>query len=174
MRTHLCAPLYRCAPYDEHVFVCVLLHKQRCCAAALVVHHAPPKKKSGKSLLGGSDEAVAGATDATAIDSATPPPDLEPSASLDATTDGSDGKGDSTEQPAGPWVPYFKPNLTISMVNEHSVVPSTRMPPAFAEQADISMDLGRYYPVVHISEFWLLRVRRIHRNASESAAHSVP
>jgi hypothetical protein len=54
--------------------------------------------------------------------------------------------------------PHFKPNLTIQAVNVFDAFVEGRLPAQMADEIVVSHDVSGYYPVVQISDFWLLRV----------------
>jgi hypothetical protein len=55
--------------------------------------------------------------------------------------------------------PHFKPNLTIQPVNVFDAFQGGRLPPQMVDEIVVSEEVSAYYPVVQISDFWLLRVR---------------
>jgi hypothetical protein len=94
-----------------------------------------------------------------------------------------DEKGNSTEplleEPVegveeGPpeWVSYFKPNLTINLVDDFTRYPKVGAPPPIAEHlsyfyersSDGFLQPTGYYPTVFFNEFWLLRDKLIALN----------
>jgi hypothetical protein len=65
---------------------------------------------------------------------------------------------DDANKPAAPLEPFFKPNLTISLVNEFQTHSIARLQPQMRDEMDVNKTSQRYYPIVQISEFWLLQV----------------
>jgi Cleft lip and palate transmembrane protein 1 (CLPTM1) len=65
----------------------------------------------------------------------------------------------SEEGASSTWLPHFKPNMTVSMVNEFGFHVSNRLPPAWAKSAEVFHELSLYNAIVHLDEFWLLEVR---------------
>lgn len=57
-----------------------------------------------------------------------------------------------------PILNYWKPNLTLSLVDHFLVYAKpAAVPPTVASHLSYS-DAGGYHPVAHFSEFWLLKV----------------
>lgn len=55
------------------------------------------------------------------------------------------------------WVPYFKPNLTISMVDMFEKQNANRLAPNMAEALKVTRE-DQYLPLVHLNDFWVLEV----------------
>lgn len=154
--------------------------------AALIRYLAPKKDPQVKKLLGSKRAVDGGAADGDASESepgvcgssddddkpACPAVDADDSsldsivadgASLEAAVAAADvgeaADGGTDSGPAAAWVPHWKSNLTISMVNEFGVHLDSRLPPAMAKHAKISHTMNVYEPIIHIDEFWLLKVR---------------
>lgn len=130
---------------------------------ALVDHRPPPKRKTGKSLLGGDgdDETAAAAGGPAAV-----PADAQPtSAGLE---DEEECDAEDTLD-TRPWVSFFKPNLTINIVDDFKTYSPKAMPPYWQDHMDVSISHQMYNPVVHVSEFWLLQDYLIPLNATVRA-----
>jgi hypothetical protein len=98
-------------------------------------------------------------------------------AGSDSDGDGSDARGggggddddsddSDSDSDGGGWTPHFKPNVTVSIVDEFAAFPLTGMglPQQMREHmrfesgnASSADHPGDYYPVVFMNEFWLLR-----------------
>lgn len=59
------------------------------------------------------------------------------------------------------WVPYFKPNLTISMVNMFEAQNANRLAPNMAAALQFA-DEDTYLPLIHLNDFWVLKVMLSH------------
>lgn len=85
-----------------------------------------------------------------------------------------DSKGDATIPEAvqeaqddlkevGPpeWISYWKPNVTINLVDDFTRYTGNAIPPIVAPYINIESTTGNYYPTVFFNEFWLLRDKLI-------------
>ncbi|EPS61974.1 hypothetical protein M569_12819, partial [Genlisea aurea] len=101
------------------------------------------KSKDGKkkSLLGNSEEN---------IDSEKAP---------EVTED--DHVDDKEDGGAIEWISYWKPNITINLVDDFSRYPQNAVPPTVFPYLSIEPSTGNYYPTVFFNEFWLLRDKLI-------------
>ncbi|KAL6845802.1 hypothetical protein ACP4OV_024377 [Aristida adscensionis] len=103
-----------------------------------------PKSKAGKkkSLLGDSEESEKQA----------PPEENK----------------ESEDKDEGPpeYIAYWKPNVTINLVDDFTRYPHNNVPAIVAPYADLNVDpaTGNYYPTVFFNEFWLLRDKLIALN----------
>eukprot|EP00775_Hariotina_reticulata_P011130 gene11130-11284_t len=61
------------------------------------------------------------------------------------------------------WIGYYKPNLTIAMVDHFQAYPKNGIPPPVASQLLLNPD-GQQYPLVYFDDFWLLRDKLIPMN----------
>ncbi|XP_058097550.1 uncharacterized protein LOC131242735 [Magnolia sinica] len=104
-----------------------------------------PKSKSDKrrSLLGSSKESE----------------EVEPSSeAMDESL--VDSKDDGPIE----WVSYWKPNITINLVDDFTRYPHNAIPPNIAGYLNVEHSTGNYYPTVFFNEFWLLRDKLIPLN----------
>ncbi|KAL6652701.1 hypothetical protein ACP70R_011626 [Stipagrostis hirtigluma subsp. patula] len=103
-----------------------------------------PKSKAGKkkSLLGDSEESEKQA----------PPKENEESE-------------DKVEGPVE-YIAYWKPNITINLVDDFTRYAHNNVPATVAPCADLNVDpsTSNYYPTVFFNEFWLLRDKLIALN----------
>lgn len=104
-----------------------------------------PKSKSGKkkSLLGSSkdsegEESVAELKDDTQVEA----------------------------KDVGPveWISYWKPNITINLVDDFTRYPHNNVPPNIAGYLNIEPTTANYFPTIFFNEFWLLRDKLISLN----------
>lgn len=116
--------------------------------AALIEWRARKEQTAGKFLLGaGSGGETAEAPEVRAAPEAS-------DGLLSSVDDDFDAEGVAAEMD-----PFFKPNLTISLVNDFAAYTRSQMQPQMLNAMHIDEDTSSYYPNVLISEFWLLRVR---------------
>ncbi|XP_030551391.2 cleft lip and palate transmembrane protein 1 homolog [Rhodamnia argentea] len=80
----------------------------------------------------------------------------------------SDGGGSVSEvveedKDEGPveWIPYWKPNVTINLVEDFTRYPHNAVPPNVAPYLNVEPSTGSYYPTIYFNEFWLLRNKLI-------------
>jgi hypothetical protein len=101
-----------------------------------------PKSKAGKkkSLLGDSEESEK---------QAPPEEDKEPE--------------DKDEGPTE-FIAYWKPNITISLVDDFTRYPHNNVPAIVAPYLNVDPATNNYYPTVFFNEFWLLRDKLIALN----------
>ncbi|KAJ9176993.1 hypothetical protein P3X46_012250 [Hevea brasiliensis] len=73
--------------------------------------------------------------------------------------------GDNEVDPkdVGPveWVSYWKPNVTINLVDDMTKYPHSSVPPNIAPYLNVEPSTGNYYPTIFFNEFWLLRDKLI-------------
>ncbi|KAL1536562.1 cleft lip and palate transmembrane protein 1 [Salvia divinorum] len=62
------------------------------------------------------------------------------------------------------WKSYWKPNITINLVDDFTRYPENAVPPNIAPYMNIEPTTGNYYPTVFFNEFWLLRDKLIQLN----------
>ncbi|GFP93378.1 cleft lip and palate transmembrane protein 1 homolog [Phtheirospermum japonicum] len=99
-----------------------------------LVAYLPKKSDKKKSLLGNSKDAE----------------DEAPEVTKDANVD------DKEEGPVE-WNSYWKPNVTINLVDDFTRYSQNAVPPNIASYLNIEPSTGNYYPTVFFNEFWLLR-----------------
>jgi hypothetical protein len=132
--------------------------------AALIEFRPPDKEEEGHSLLAG----VGGKEDTqdTTSDSKQPSTvkELERKPSLDGEV-GVDGEIAEIEilytansKDEEPWLPYIKPNMTMSMVQMFEVHNLRTLPAHMDGKLQISHNEEKYYPVIFFNEFWSLKV----------------
>ncbi|KAH6833825.1 Transmembrane CLPTM1 family protein [Perilla frutescens var. hirtella] len=70
------------------------------------------------------------------------------------------------EKDEGPveWKSYWKPNITINLVDDFTKYPQNAIPPNIAPYMNVEPTTGNYYPTVFFNEFWLLRDKLIQLN----------
>ena len=135
----------------------------------VVVHRRVRPRKEPKYLLGGSksggeEEGAPGA--GGGADS-----DTGGGAEQGGAVGGVSGEGADSEPGEGDqWLPFLKPNVTVSIVADVSVFPPGRIPPTIADHLDID-SRGRYKPVVFMNDFWTLAEHLVPVNASSMSAH---
>uniref|UniRef100_A0A7N0TZ62 Cleft lip and palate associated transmembrane protein n=1 Tax=Kalanchoe fedtschenkoi TaxID=63787 RepID=A0A7N0TZ62_KALFE len=62
------------------------------------------------------------------------------------------------------WVSYWKPNVTVNLVEDFSRYNQHAVPPNIAPHLNVEPSTGNYYPTVFFNEFWLLRDKLIQLN----------
>uniref|UniRef100_A0A1D1YVH0 Cleft lip and palate transmembrane protein 1 n=1 Tax=Anthurium amnicola TaxID=1678845 RepID=A0A1D1YVH0_9ARAE len=62
------------------------------------------------------------------------------------------------------WVSYWKPNVTINLVEDFTRYPMNAIPPNIAGYLNVEPTTGNYYPTIYFNEFWLLRDKLIRLN----------
>lgn len=62
------------------------------------------------------------------------------------------------------WISYWKPNVTINLVDDFTRYTANAIPPIVAPYVHIESTTGNYYPTVFFNEFWLLRDKLIPMN----------
>ncbi|KAK4780445.1 hypothetical protein SAY87_016551 [Trapa incisa] len=55
------------------------------------------------------------------------------------------------------WLPYWKPNVTINLVDDFTRYPRNSVPPNIVPYLNVEPHSGNYYPTIFFNEFWLLR-----------------
>ncbi|XVE83478.1 hypothetical protein DITRI_Ditri16bG0091300 [Diplodiscus trichospermus] len=64
------------------------------------------------------------------------------------------------------WIAYWKPNITINLVEDFTRYGHNAVPPNIAPYLNIEPSKGNYYPTIFFNEFWLLRDKLIAINES--------
>lgn len=59
------------------------------------------------------------------------------------------------------WISYWKPNITINLVDDFTGYPQNAVPPNIAPYLNVEPSTGNYYPTIFFNEFWLLRDKLI-------------
>lgn len=104
-----------------------------------------------------------------------PKPKVEKRKSLLAGVNGEQGLSDisitrSTEQveeQASPeYVPFWKPNVTINLVEDFTRYSKNGLPPHIADNLIIDEKTGNYFPTIFFNEFWLMRDKLVAVNES--------
>eukprot|EP00878_Enallax_costatus_P014291 GHUV01014949.1.p1 GENE.GHUV01014949.1~~GHUV01014949.1.p1 ORF type:complete len:567 (+),score=104.50 GHUV01014949.1:232-1932(+) len=63
------------------------------------------------------------------------------------------------------WISYYKPNLTIALVDHFQAYQRSAIPPQLSSVLTLNAD-GQYYPIVYFDEFWLLRDKLLPMNST--------
>ncbi|KAL6583490.1 hypothetical protein OROMI_005568 [Orobanche minor] len=101
-----------------------------------LVTYLPKMSDKRKSLLGNSND---GGDDERA-------PEVAKEAHVDDKEDG-----------PVEWTSYWKPNVTINLVDDFTRYSQNALPPNIAPYLNIEPTTGNYYPTIYFNEFWLLR-----------------
>ncbi|XP_030503804.2 uncharacterized protein LOC115719057 [Cannabis sativa] len=75
-----------------------------------------------------------------------------------------DTEGDVKDDAPAEWLPYWKPNITINLVDDFTRYAHNGVPPNIAPYLNVEPTSGNYYPTVYFNEFWLLRDKLIPLN----------
>ncbi|KAG6779394.1 hypothetical protein POTOM_015774 [Populus tomentosa] len=83
-----------------------------------------------------------------------------------------DSQADSKDDGPVEWISYWKPNVTINLVDDFTKYPHNAVPPNIAPCiltflfADLNVEptSGNYFPTIFFNEFWLLRDKLIALN----------
>lgn len=73
---------------------------------------------------------------------------------------------DDKEDAPVEWISYWKPNVTINLVDDFTRYTGNAIPPIVAPYMNIESTTGNYYPTIFFNEFWLLRDKLIPLNES--------
>ena len=134
--------------YDERSVVSV--------STPLITYRPRRKRKATKNLLGHG---------ASTEDEATADPSTAGAAAEDDDEEGAGGADEG-------WTPYWKPNVTISTVEDFNTYPYPRgVPVHMRDSMRFHPDTLQYWPTVYVNEFWLLRDHHVPLNASVAAAN---
>ncbi|KAG4203021.1 hypothetical protein ERO13_A05G375100v2 [Gossypium hirsutum] len=72
-----------------------------------------------------------------------------------------DTEADSKDEGPVEWISYWKPNITINLVEDFTRYAHNAVPPNIAPYLNIDPSQGNYYPTISFNEFWLLRDKLI-------------
>ena len=84
---------------------------------------------------------------------------------MGADDDGEDGR---------PFVGVLKGNMTVTIVNDFSGYDPRKIPPSVRPQMEINWRVGRYNPIVHFDDFWILRDQETVLDGSITADTLIP
>lgn len=70
------------------------------------------------------------------------------------------------EQLSPEFVPFWKPNVTINLVEDFTRYSKNGLPPHIADKLIIDKETGNYFPTIFYNEFWLLRDKLVAVNES--------
>ncbi|KAG6595710.1 Cleft lip and palate transmembrane protein 1, partial [Cucurbita argyrosperma subsp. sororia] len=106
-----------------------------------------PKSKAGKrrSLLGSSEGSDTGETLKEVID---------------------DDQVDLKDDGPVEWVSYWKPNVTVNLVDDFTRYAHNGVPPNIAPYLNVEPTTGNYYPTIFFNDFWLLRDKLVQINGT--------
>ncbi|CBI27698.3 hypothetical protein VitviT2T_011292 [Vitis vinifera] len=72
-----------------------------------------------------------------------------------------DTQADSKDEGPVDWISYWKPNITINLVDDFTRYSQNGVPPNIAPYLNVEPSTRNYYPTVFFNEFWLLRDKLI-------------
>ncbi|KAE8730677.1 Transmembrane CLPTM1 family protein isoform 3 [Hibiscus syriacus] len=72
-----------------------------------------------------------------------------------------DAEADSKDDGPVEWIAYWKPNITINLVEDFTRYGHNAVPQNIATYLNIDPSNGNYYPTIFYNEFWLLRDKLI-------------
>jgi len=75
-----------------------------------------------------------------------------------------DSQADSKDVGPVEWISYWKPNVTINLVDDFTKYPHNAVPPNIAPYLNVEPTSGNYFPTIFFNEFWLLRDKLIALN----------
>ncbi|PKU70824.1 cleft lip and palate transmembrane protein 1 homolog [Dendrobium catenatum] len=75
-----------------------------------------------------------------------------------------DIQSDSKDEGSVEWISYWKPNITINLVDDFNRYSYNAIPPNVAGYLNIDLTTKNYYPIIYFNEFWLLREKLIPLN----------
>uniref|UniRef100_A0A6N2L1F9 Cleft lip and palate transmembrane protein 1 n=4 Tax=Salix TaxID=40685 RepID=A0A6N2L1F9_SALVM len=109
----------------------------------VVVYLPKSKTDKRKSLLGNSEDSKKGEVVSQVVD---------------------DSQADSKDDGPVEWISYWKPNVTINLVDDFTKYPHNAVPPNIAPYLNVEPTSGNYFPTISFNEFWLLRDKLIALN----------
>lgn len=72
-----------------------------------------------------------------------------------------DSQPEPEDEGPAQWISYWKPNMTINLVDDFTRYTMSAVPPNVAPYLNVEPKTGNYYPTVYFNEFWLLRDKLI-------------
>eukprot|EP00897_Mesotaenium_endlicherianum_P010270 jgi/Mesen1/9271/ME000060S08709 len=132
---------------------------------SLVAFYPRPKVDRRKNLLGKSlteEGAAAEAAEEAArlVEGDEPPKAVPPQAvAVNDDDDDEDERGDDSgeEEPPREWISFWKPNCTITLVDDFNQYTRGQVPEQLRPHMAFDLESGNYFPTVYVNEFWLLR-----------------
>ena len=77
-----------------------------------------------------------------------------------------DESGEEEDNEVKPWLPYFKPNVTINIVDDFTRYGAYKVPAPVAPHLHVDLKTGLYEPIVFVNDFWLLKDKYFQINAT--------
>ncbi|XAR51054.1 hypothetical protein NMG60_11005563 [Bertholletia excelsa] len=81
--------------------------------------------------------------------------------STDVVSEVVEAQVDSNDDAPVEWISYWKPNITVNLVDDFTRYPKNAVPPNISPYLNIEPKTGNYYPTIFFNEFWLLRDKLI-------------
>ncbi|XP_074307859.1 uncharacterized protein LOC141642815 [Silene latifolia] len=72
-----------------------------------------------------------------------------------------DSQGELKDEGPVEWISYWKPNVTINLVDDFTRYSSSAVPPNVAPYLNVEPKTGDYFPIIYFNEFWLLKDKLI-------------
>ncbi|XP_074321008.1 uncharacterized protein LOC141657620 [Silene latifolia] len=72
-----------------------------------------------------------------------------------------DSQDEPKEEGPAEWISYWKPNVTINLLDDFSGYSANAVPPNVAPYLNVEPKTGNYFPTIYFNEFWLLRDKLI-------------
>ncbi|WOG91614.1 hypothetical protein DCAR_0310863 [Daucus carota subsp. sativus] len=72
-----------------------------------------------------------------------------------------DAQADQKDDGPVEWISYWKPNITINLVDDFTKYTYKAVPPNIAPYLNVEPGAGGYYPTIFFNEFWLLKDKLI-------------
>lgn len=116
----------------------------------LIVYHKKPKVDTRKNLL----KASGGESNSTN------------NQVLEKEKEEKDAAGAVAEEVE--WTSYFKPNLTIVLVDDFTMYVRGKVPDVFVPHMQYDYNSGNYFPMMAATDFWLLKDKLIPMNSTVS------
>nr|AFK13845.1 cleft lip and palate transmembrane protein CLPTM1 [Beta vulgaris subsp. vulgaris] len=88
------------------------------------------------------------------------------SSSEDKTMSKVEEESQAESKDEGPpvWISYWKPNVTINLVDDYTRYSANAVPPNIVPHLNVEPKTGNYFPTIFFNEFWLLRDKLIALN----------
>eukprot|EP00898_Chlorokybus_atmophyticus_P009028 jgi/Chlat1/9126/Chrsp97S08427 len=92
----------------------------------------------------------------------------KPPKNIEQVVDGSQDNETLLSTEAQEWISYWKPNITINLVDEFTSWAVGSIPAHLSDQLHIEPYSGQYFPIVYLNEFWAFKDTRIALNDTVS------
>ncbi|GBG87073.1 hypothetical protein CBR_g44530 [Chara braunii] len=128
----------------------------------LIVYHPKPKIDKRKNLLGG--DTGGGASEVVNGEEERKKSQQEQQQGVEddeGEDEGEGGEGGGGQKAPAKWISYWKPNMTINLVDDFTTYQRNSIPAQLYGFMNFDPRTGNYFPTLFFNDFWILRDKLI-------------